>query len=142
MNYYGQLDYGLMLNVGTENIILDNTQDFFRMPLPGMTALYTCRKFFGVSDGAYLYTDRLLERSLEIDESYNRMGFVLGRFERSASEFYQAASENNRFFSGQPVMSMSLLTQNLLRAVDYEEIKRKRTENFLYLHSVFGGRTN
>lgn len=138
VNYYGQLDDAFLLCLGEKNIVLDNAQAFFRMPLPKVPTLYTCRKFFGVSDGAYLYTERLLERSLEIDQSYNRMGFVLGRFERSAGEFYQAASENNRFFSEQPVMSMSLLTQNLLRAVDYEEIKRKRTENFLYLHSVFG----
>ena len=138
VNYYGQLDYSRMRNVGTENIIVDNAQAFFRMPLPEVPTLYTCRKFFGVSDGGYLYTSRLLDRMLEVDQSYNRMDFVLGRFERPASEFYRAASENNSFFSEQPVMGMSLLTRNLLRAVDYEEAKRKRTENFLYLHSVLG----
>ena len=140
VNYYGQLDDKFLLDNGNRNIIVDNAQDFFRMPLPGIPTLYTCRKFFGVSDGAYLYTTKLLERNLERDESHNRMGFVLGRFERPASEFYQEASDNNGFFAGQPILEMSLLTQNLLRGIDYEKIKGKRKENFLYLHSVVGKR--
>lgn len=136
VNYYGQLDDTFLLGLREKNLIVDNAQAFFRMPLPDVPTLYTCRKFFGVSDGAYLYTNKLLERNLEIDESFNRIGFVLGRFERPASEFYQEASDNNDFFSSQPVKQMSPLTQNFLKAIDYELVRTIRNENFSYLHSV------
>lgn len=138
VNYYGQLDDAFLLSLREKNVIIDNAQAFFRMPLPDVPTLYTCRKFFGVSDGSYLYTTKLLERNLEIDESYNRMGFVLGRFERPASEFYQEASDNNDFFSSQPVKQMSPLTKNCLKAIDYELVRTRRNKNFSYLHSVFG----
>lgn len=138
VNYYGQLDDAFLLSLREKNVIIDNAQAFFSMPLPDVPTLYTCRKFFGVSDGAYLYTTKLLERNLEIDESYKRMGFVLGRFERPASEFYQEASDNNSFFSNQPVKKMAPLTKNCLKAVDYELVRTRRNKNFSYLHSVFG----
>lgn len=138
VNYYGQLDDAFLLSLREKNVIIDNAQAFFRMPLPNVPTLYTCRKFFGVSDGAYLYTTKMLERNLEIDESYNRMGFVLGRFERPASEFYQEASDNNSFFSNQPVKKMAPLTKNCLKAIDYELVRTRRNKNFSYLHSIFG----
>ena len=138
VNYYGQLDDAFLLSLREKNVIIDNAQAFFRMPLPDVPTLYTCRKFFGVSDGAYLYTTKLLERNLEIDESYNRMGFVLGRFERPASEFYKEASDNNDFFSHESVKCMSPLTKNCLKAIDYELVRMRRNKNFSYLHSVLG----
>ena len=138
VNYYGQLNDAFLLSLREKNVIIDNAQAFFRMPLPEVPTLYTCRKFFGVSDGAYLYTTKLLEQRLEIDESYNRMGFVLGRFERPASEFYKEASDNNDFFSHESVKRMSPLTKNCLKAIDYELVRTRRNKNFSYLHSVLG----
>lgn len=58
------------------------------MPVEGVDTIYTCRKYFGVSDGAFLYTDTKPQRNLPQDESYDRMHFLMGRYERSASEFY------------------------------------------------------
>lgn len=41
-------------------IILDNTQSFFQKPISGIDTIYSCRKYFGVPDGAYLSTNILL----------------------------------------------------------------------------------
>ena len=38
-------------------LILDYTQSFFSKPIRGIDTFYSCRKFFGVPDGGYLYTD-------------------------------------------------------------------------------------
>ena len=132
VNFYGQLSNDYLNSLG-DRIIVDNAQAYFQEPIPGVDTLYTCRKFFGVADGAILYTDKLI-RVEEQDESFNRMNFLLGRYERSASEFYAEYVENNHFFRNQPIKTMSKLTENLLHGIDYEEVRKRRTQNFSYLH--------
>lgn len=136
VNYYGQIQNKKIkeLSKKYERIIIDNSQAYFQLPMWGVDTLYTCRKFFGVADGAFLYTDSLLDEEFEQDESFNRMHFLLGRYERSASEFYGEYVENNRIFKEESIKRMSKLTKNLLRGIDYEWIKDRRTENFEYLH--------
>ena len=136
VNFYGQItreDLARLAEVHN-NVIIDNAQAYFDAPLANVDTLYTCRKFFGVSDGAILYTNSKLERSLEIDESFNRIHYVLGRYERTASEFYEEAARNNDIFDNEPIKEMSRLTKNLLRSIDYEYVKQVRTNNFAYLH--------
>lgn len=117
------------------HLIVDEVMAFFRRPLPGVDTIYSCRKFFGVSDGAYLSTDASLDRELERDESWDKMGFVLGRFERPASEFYAESKKNNSRFRDHGVRLMSPITQNLLRAIDYEGVLDRRRRNFAVLRS-------
>lgn len=136
VNFYGQItreDLARLAEVHN-NVIIDNAQAYFDAPLANVDTLYTCRKFFGVSDGAILYTNSKLERSLEIDESFNRIHYILGRYERTASEFYEEAVQNNDIFDNEPIKEMSRLTKNLLRSIDYEYVKQVRTNNFAYLH--------
>jgi hypothetical protein len=134
VNYYGQLDEKTLgaLAAKTPRLIVDHAQAYFAPPVPGADNLYTCRKFLGVPDGAFLYTDAP-RRELERDVSYGRMDFILGRFEAGASAFYRRASENNEVFSSQPPMQMSRLTENLLRGLDYTRIRQVREENFALL---------
>ena len=137
VNYYGQLSIDYLLSLG-DNVIVDNAQAYFNEPIDGTDTIYTCRKFFGVPDGAILYTDKKLETELPRDESFDRMHFLLGRYERSATEFYSEYVANNDFFYNEPIKKMSKLTENLLHGIDYEFVKNRRTENFGYLHSKFG----
>lgn len=135
VNYYGQVSREKLETLADRvpHIIIDNAQDYFAEPIKGADTLYTCRKYFGVPDGAFLYTNIHLKRELPEDESFERMHFLLGRYERNASEFYIESVMNNRFFETEQVKKMSLLTWNLLHAVNYEQVKRKRTENFKIL---------
>lgn len=139
VNFYGQLtnEYLLSLKEKYRRIIVDNAQAYFQMPLDGVDTLYTCRKFFGVADGAILYTDAVLDEELPQDESFERMHFLLGRFERTASEFYSEYAANNHFFAEEPIKRMSRLTENLLHGIDYESVRERRTKNFGYLHEMF-----
>lgn len=138
VNYYGQLGNSILASLVKKytSIIIDNVQAYYQMPLPGVDTIYTCRKFFGVTDGAFLYTDTLLNRDLPQDESYNRMGFILGRYERTASEFYKEYKANNDMLIMEPVKKMSKLTYNLLHGIDYMFVKNRRTENFKYLYNA------
>lgn len=139
VNYYGQLSNQTFLKLKQKygNIIVDNAQAYFQMPVEGIDTLYTCRKYFGVADGAFLYTDALIDEKLPRDESFDRMHFLLGRFERTASEFYSEYSANNHFFAEEPIKRMSRLTDNLLHGIDYDFVKQRRTENFSFLHDYF-----
>ena len=136
MNYYGQLsdEYLAEMKAKYDRVIVDHAQAYFQEPPANTDTLYTCRKFFGVADGAFLYTDGVLGRELPQDESFERMHFLLGRFERSASEFYSENVANNALFDHEPVKAMSKLTDNLLRGIRYDFVKQRRTMNFRHYH--------
>lgn len=143
VDYYGQLtseDINYAAERASGRLIVDESQGFFRGPWPGVDTVYTCRKWFGVSDGAYLSTgDGLhLGRKLSQDESHGRMNYLLGRFERPASEFFEEAGRNNDFFASEPAKQMSPVTENILRAVDYETVRRKRDANWDLLEAALG----
>ena len=137
VNYYGQLTQEALCSFagGTKRTIVDNAQAYFAEPPEGMDTLYTCRKFLGVADGAFLYTDMPDDLELPADESRERMSFVLGRFERPAGEYFAEASENNDILSTEP-RRMSALTWNLLHAADYDRIRNTRAENFRQLNEA------
>ena len=136
VNYYGQLSDEEILSLKRkyDRVIIDNAQAYFQTPADGIDTIYTCRKFFGVSDGALLYTDAKLDKEFPVDESFRRMDYLLGRFERTASEFYaEYASDNDRFFK-EPIKRMSKLTENILHGIDYDFIRKRRTDNFGIYH--------
>nr|MCR5421876.1 hypothetical protein [Lachnospiraceae bacterium] len=136
VNYYGQLGNKEIVKLlkKNPNLIIDNTEAFFQRPVKGVDTFYSCRKFFGVSDGAYLYTDKILEEDFKIDESFERMRYLYGRYERSAEEFYSLYKENNERFESEQIKKMSLLTDNILHGINYNNVKNKRTVNFIYLN--------
>lgn len=142
VNFYGQLSNETLAvwKKRYGRVIVDNAQSYFQMPADGVDTIYTCRKFFGVADGAFLYTDVPLRRDIPRDESFERMHFLLGRYERTANEFYSEYAANNRLFAGEPIKKMSRLTENLLHGIDYEFVRRRRTENFAFLHEQLGAR--
>lgn len=141
VNFYGQISNEQVIDYKSKykNIIFDNAQAFFQQNVIDIDTLYTCRKFFGVSDGGYLYTDCLLKEELEIDKSYERIHFVLGRFERSAAEFYKESSINNGVFKNENLKLMSKLTHHFLSCINYETVAQVRTNNFVYLNNKLRG---
>lgn len=157
VNIYGILDDEEIKTISRQfpRVIADYTHAFFQKPLSSLDTLYSCRKFFGVPDGSYLsfrkedkedVNGQTLQKALldyqelSQDISYQRMNFLLGRFEAPASEFYREYSKNNELFSSEPIKQMSKLTKNLLRAIDYKEAKKKRSENFAFLHQQLSKR--
>ena len=136
VNYYGQIDQPTVqsLKVRYGNIILDNTQAFFQRPIPGVDTFYSCRKYFGVPDGSYLSTEARLPEALETDISGDRMRHLLGRFEETAEKYYPRYVENENGFDVRELRAMSELTRNLLRAIDYDRVRERRTANFSFLH--------
>lgn len=123
-------------------LIVDNTQAFYAKPIPGIDTFYTCRKFFGVADGAYLYTDKLLEDGFEQDESFNRMAHLLKRIDLSAEQGFADFRKVDDGLDNQPIREMSKLTQRIMQSIDYEAAAKKRRENFKILQEQLGEKNN
>lgn len=135
-NYFGVCDNNVdVVAQQCKNLIVDNSQAFYSKPLKGIDTFYSPRKFFGVPDGAYLYTDTLLDDKLETDISYQRFEHLLGRIDIGPEEFYSLFRSNDISFKGQPIKKMSNLTQRLLTSIDFKSIAEKRKRNYEYLSS-------
>lgn len=117
-------------------LIVDNAQAFYSEPLQGIDTFYSPRKYFGVPDGAYLYTEKRLEQEFEQDVSYRRMSHLLKRIDLGAESGYQDFRNNDETLSNQDIKWMSKLTESLLSGIDYEAAKRKRRENYVILDDV------
>lgn len=137
VNYFGQLKNEKIkeLKIKYKNIVIDNTQAFFQKPVQNVDTIYSCRKFFGIPDGAYASTDKKLNIELESDLSKDRFKHLLGRYEGEASDHYKEFKTNDKSFIDEPMKYMSKLTSNILGAIDYEKIAEIRNKNFKYLHS-------
>ena len=141
VNFYGQLSKEDIIEYKKKfgQIILDNVQAFFDAPIEGIDTIYSCRKFFGVPDGAYLISDCGFF-DIDTDSSKERMKHLLGRYEgKTASDYYADFKANDHSFVELPVRYMSRLTHNILGAIDYVSIAEKRSENWRTLHDKLGG---
>ena len=135
VNYYGlKQDYTqLMARRYGERLIVDNTQAFFFPPLTGIDTFYSCRKFFGVADGAYLFCDKELEMPLEQDLSWERMGYLLERIDISPESGYSAFLNQSELLSDNPIKTMSRLTKRIMQSIDYGQVAERRRRNFEFL---------
>ena len=134
-NYYGlkQDCVEKLSNVYGNQLIVDNSQSFFSPRMEGIDTFYSVRKFFGVPDGAYLYTDCLLDIALVRDKSFMRMQHLLQRIDEGAEKAYVLFRKNDDSLDNQPIKIMSLLSEKLLRNIDYQYIIDIRISNYQYL---------
>ena len=115
-------------------LVADNAQAFFERPEPGYWAFCSARKFFGVPDGAYLYTPEPVEIPVEpsrVPDVRHLVNRLIGR-QRTAFRQFQ----NYELRLDSRVRAMSRLSKRLLHLVDYEVAQQRRRENYLALHSA------
>lgn len=143
-NYFGlkqRYVEQLAEKVGTR-LIVDNTQAFYANPIPGIDTFYTCRKFFGVPDGAYLYCDKELDEEIEQDYSYDRVAHLVKRIDLSVEEGYKDFRRVDDGLDNQPIRKMSKLTQRMMQGIDYEAAAQRRRANYLMLNEALGKENN
>ncbi|MBP3763028.1 MAG: hypothetical protein J6I49_03995 [Bacteroidales bacterium] len=119
-----------------DSLIVDNTQAFYAMPCNGVDTFYSARKFFGVPDGAYLYTDSTLPVELEQDRSHDRCSHLLKRIDLGAPDGYADFQCNTQVLADTPLRLMSRLTETLLGNIDYEEVRTRRIANYYTLEAA------
>lgn len=134
VNYFGLKDnVADSYAVRFKNMVIDNTQAFYHRTLND--AFYSCRKFFGVPDGAYLHTTEELNVNLKNSSSGCRMSHLIKRIECGAEKGHALFRVSEDSLIGQPIKQMSLITKALLKNVDYDHCAKTRQENFNYLHA-------
>ena len=140
VNYFGlkQSYIKYLTQVYGQRLIIDNTQAFYAKHMQGIDTFYTCRKFFGVSDGAYLYTDAKLNEEFEQDKSFNRMTYLLKRIDLSAEDGYKDFRKAEDGLERQPIKIMSNLTERIMKSIDYKQVAQLRRTNYGFLHSILG----
>ena len=143
-NYYGlkQRYVETLAALYGRQLIVDNTQAFYAKPIPGIDTFYTCRKFFGVPDGAYLYCDKELDKEIEQDYSYDRAAHLLKRIDLSAEEGFKDFRRVDDGLDNQSIRKMSKLTQRIMQSIDYEAAAQQRRANFQLLHEALGKENN
>lgn len=129
--------FGLMESYANEvayeyspNVIIDNTQAFFSKPREHTDTFNTCRKFFGVADGAYLFTDARLDMDIPQDHSTARMKAVLDRLDKSPEEAFQEYHESEASLDDSGMRRMSKLTQSIMDSIDYNDVANRRLRNY------------
>lgn len=141
-NYWGlQNEYCEILAAKYgKQLILDYTQAFFSNPISGIDTFYSCRKYFGVPDGGYLYTDTIADFEVEQDESYLRMDSLIKRIDLSPEAGYEDFHRASSLFHDMPIRQMSKLTKRLMQSIDYERAAQQRIDNYNTLRAALGGR--
>lgn len=144
VNYFGLKNHYASTFCSTfPNTILDQTQAFYNdegncYGNSGVKCdtIYSCRKFFGVPDGAYLYTNCHLEEELPQDESFERMTFLTKRIDQSAQEGYNDFRASSKELSMVGMKRMSKLTEAMMRGIDYTRKANLRIQNFYTLDNM------
>ena len=115
------------------NVIVDNCHAFFSAPLDNAYNCYSTRKFFGVSDGAYLVKKNVERFILQEEDSDIYSLFLLSTIEKGTNAIYPENLKNEERL-GKEVYKMSKLTRRVLESIDYLEIQKIRRDNMLCLH--------
>lgn len=119
-----------------DQLILDNTHAFFADKKMANYSFNSARKFFGVSDGAFLYVKGIKFDSLNIPPVKNQparshlIHLRQGKREVAFKEYQQAES-----LMDAEIESISTYSDNLLNKVDFDFVKERRIENFNILAS-------
>lgn len=141
-NYWGLQDaYCQQLATSyCRQLILDYTQAFYSKPITGIDTFYSCRKYFGVPDGGYLYTDAQADFEIAQDESYTRMSSLVKRIDISPEAGFQDFHEISSTFHEMQIRKMSNFTKRMMGGIDYEHAARRRIDNYNALQQQLGGR--
>ena len=138
-NYFGLKDsFVNQLSEKCKNVIIDNAQSFYSKPISNFSTFYSPRKFFGIPDGGYLYTSKIIEDALDQDLSYNRFEHLLKRIDMNAEDGYDCFSLNDKRLNNLPILKMSNLTKRMLESFDYKLIAKQRIDNYLFLDKKLG----
>jgi len=141
INYFGLKGEYLenLVNKYNHQLWVDNTQAFFYQPKIKTSVYFnSARKFFGVPDGAYLYTpyNTFLSNNLRRNQNY-RCEHLLLRHQGKLGEGYKIFQDNEQL-NGEEIALMSELSEIILSQIDYNDVAQKRCQNYLYLDQILG----
>lgn len=138
VNYFGLKStyISTLRELYPDQLVVDDTQAFFQLGYPGLWSFNSARNFFGVPDGAYLYSPEKI-RQPKRAPSNPAWDHLINGLIGNQEEGYQQFLEHESSLDHQ-MRSMSTLSSLILNQVDYEEIACRRRDNFNRLHQALG----
>ena len=140
VNYFGMMDRQINdIQASYQNVILDCTQAFFASPIlrKGVSNIYSCRKFVGVPDGAYLIEKDCRASRMEPEFTWEQYSFLCKSYVLGTNAAYAENLENERCLAAKRT-GMSVLTRKILENVSYDFIRKRRRENYQRLDQLIG----
>jgi hypothetical protein len=142
INYFGIKDGycdRLVERYGNQ-VVLDNTMAFFYRNERPYWGFNSCRKFFGVPDGAYLSSPERIP-DVCITASVNEFistDFLFFRNEGLIQKGFELFKRNEEAF-GNSVHAMSRFTHSVMSGFNYGNARAFRRANFDFLHRILKG---
>lgn len=127
-----------LLKIFGEKLVIDNTHSFFHKGYKSNYSFTSARKYFGVPDGAFLYTPidyitkKKLNRNKNISIAHN-LDRLLGFQDKAFCEFLEYEK-----VLGSKIEEISILSERLLSNVDYENVRKIRNDNFDFFKRELG----
>lgn len=120
-----------------KQLIFDNAQALFYFPDFEKRECYyvfSCRKFIGVPDGAYLVQRNLdKKKTRELDRQESNWSYLEKARYLGANSQYLSYQKNEESFDDK-YADMSCLTKEYLKAISWNSIKKIRKDNFIRMH--------
>ncbi|MBL8122097.1 hypothetical protein JNM87_05095 [Candidatus Saccharibacteria bacterium] len=117
-----------------DRLLIDNTHDFFKQRQHDCFSFTSARKYFGVPDGAFLYAPMAID-IVEPRFSEYSLTHSVERLKGNQSKGFEAYKKYEKSLNSE-IYRISELSEKMLSLVNIEEVKRKRRDNFLTLHSL------
>ena len=144
VNYFGICEENVnkLKTYYADKLILDNTQAFFSTIPNDIWCFNSLRKFFGVSDGSFLYyptdfvcdTNNLYREKIENNIDYSHL---INRLIGNQQVAYQEFQQSEFKFTTQ-LYQLSKLSESIFERINLNEVKQNRLSNFIFLHQHLG----
>lgn len=143
VNYFGIMQNSIIDEVveiqkNTDAIVLiDNIPAYFSKPRMDVINMYSCRKFIGVPDGGHIIGGKIEPEKLKSYSTAENYVYLLRAIEEGSNSAYEGYKKSEqRFIESRDAYGMPVLTQRILKSVDYQRIKDTRIKNYLCIDSM------
>lgn len=140
-NYFGLKQATVERLAGTvPHLIVDNAQAFYAPVPSGVDGFNSCRKFFGVADGAFLWCDPARDLPFHPADEADRWTHLEVAAKEGTEAGFALYQQHERRLASVPVRGMSPRTARVIAGLDHAHIKSTRQRNRDLLHAALRDR--
>lgn len=136
INYFGVKNdtVNRLYDIYGDRLIIDNTHDFFKKRQHNCWSFTSARKYFGVPDGAFIYTQKIIKTSIprfkDISITHN-----IERLKGNQDLAFKNYQEYEKSLNSE-IKAISTYSEKMLSLVDLDHVILKRKENFQTLDGL------
>jgi len=133
INYFGikKNTVNKLIKEYGNRLIIDNSHDFYSKGNRDNWSFTTARKYFGVPDGAFLYSPKKIIRKFERNQNIS-VNHLLNRFIGKQAVAFDQFQKYEKTLNSE-IKRISKFSESILSNIDYDRIKKVRKDNLDYL---------